>query len=44
MTTLNNQLLEVMDGIRSEISVHTDGKASITKRGLARLLGISRSV
>lgn len=44
MTTLNSQMAEVLSGIRNEVSVDTDGKASITKKGLAELLGISRSV
>lgn len=44
MTNLNSQLTEVLQGIRSEIKVDTEGKASITKKGLAELLGISRSV
>lgn len=44
MTNLNSQLTEVLQGIRSEIKVDIEGKASITKKGLAELLGISRSV
>lgn len=43
MTNLNSQLTEVLQGIRSEIKVDTDGKASITRNGLCVLLGISRS-
>lgn len=37
-------MVEVLQGIRSEITVDHDGKGSITKYGLANLLGISRSV
>ena len=44
MTNLNSQLTEVLQGISSDIKVDTDGKASISKKGLAELLGISRSV
>ena len=40
---LNSQMTEVLQGIRSEISVDTEGKGSITKNGLCVLLGISRS-
>lgn len=42
MTTLNSQMTEVLSGIRSEIKVDTEGKGSITKYGLANLLGISK--
>ena len=42
MTTLNSQMTGVLRGIRSEINVDTDGKGSITKYGLAKLLGISK--
>jgi hypothetical protein len=42
MTNLNSQLAEVLQGIRSEIKVDTDGKASITKYGLAKLISISK--
>jgi len=41
---LSSQMTEVLQGIRSEITVDKEGKASITKKGLAELLGISRSV
>lgn len=44
MTNLNSQMVEVLQGIRSEISVDKDGKGSITKNGLANLLSISRSL
>lgn len=44
MTNLNSQMIEVLQGIRSEISVDKEGKGSITKNGLANLLGISRSL
>lgn len=44
MTNLNSQMVEVLQGIRNEISVDKDGKGSITKNGLANLLGISRSL
>lgn len=43
MTNLNSQMTEVLQGIRSEINVDTDGKGSITRNGLCTLLGISRS-
>jgi hypothetical protein len=43
MTTLNSQMTEVLQGIRSEIKVDTEGKGSITRNGLCILLGISRS-
>jgi len=36
-------MVEVLKGIRSEISVDKEGKGSITKYGLCQLLGISRS-
>jgi len=42
MTNLNSQLTEVLKGIRSEIKVDTEGKASITKYGLTKLIGISK--
>jgi hypothetical protein len=42
MTNLNSQLTEVLQGIRSEIKVDTDGKASISKYGLAKLIGVSK--
>ena len=42
MTNLNSQLTEVLQGIRSEIKVDADGKASITKYGLAKLIGVSK--
>lgn len=42
MTNLNSQLAEVLQGIRSEIKVDTEGKASITKYGLAKLIGVSK--
>ena len=42
MTNLNSQLTEVLQGIRSEIKVDTEGKASITKYGLAKLIGVSK--
>ena len=41
--TLNSQMVEVLQGIRSEISVDKEGKGSITRNGLCVLLGISRS-
>lgn len=41
---LSSQMTEVLQGIRSEITVDKEGKGSITKKGLAELLGISRSV
>lgn len=44
MSNLNSQMSEVISGIRSEITVNTDGQGSISKRGLATLIGISRSV
>jgi hypothetical protein len=40
VTNLNSQLTEVLQGIRSEINVDTEGKASITRYGLCQLLGI----
>lgn len=43
MTNLNSQMDEFFNGFRSEISISTDGKGSITKNGLCVLLGISRS-
>ena len=43
MTNLNSQMVEVLKGIRSEISVDKEGKGSITRNGLCVLLGISRS-
>jgi len=42
-SNLNSQMVEVLKGIRSEISVDKEGKGSITKYGLCQLLGISRS-
>lgn len=42
MTNLNSQLTEVLQGIRSEIKVDTDGKASITKYGITKLIGVSK--
>ena len=44
MTDLNSQLTEVLQGVRSEIKVDTDGKTTITSNGLAFLLGISHSL
>lgn len=43
VSQLNSQMIEVLQGIRSEITVDKDGKASITRNGLCVLLGISRS-
>jgi hypothetical protein len=37
-------MVEVLQGISSEITVDKEGKGSITKYGLANLLGISRSL
>lgn len=44
MTDLNAQMVEVLSGIRSEIKVDAEGKGSITKYGLATILGISHSI
>lgn len=44
MATLNSQLTEVLQGIRSEIKVDTEGKGTISSNGLALLLGISHSL
>ena len=43
-SNLNSQMIEVLQGIRSEITVDKEGKGSITKNGLVNLLGISRSL
>ena len=43
MTDMNSQMVEVLKGIHSEITVDIEGKGSITKNGLCVLLGISRS-
>lgn len=40
---LSSQMVEVLQGIRSEITVDKEGKGSITRNGLCVLLGISRS-
>jgi hypothetical protein len=40
MSNMNSQLTEVLTGIRSEITVDVEGKGSITRNGLAKLLGI----
>lgn len=44
MTNLNSQVVETLQGIRSEITVDKEGKGSITKSGLCVLLNISRSL
>jgi hypothetical protein len=44
MTNLTQQLKAVLDGIKDEITVDTEGKGSITKYGLTKLLSISPSV
>lgn len=44
MTPINSQMTEVLQGIRSEINVDTEGKGTITSNGLALLLGISHSL
>lgn len=40
---LNSQMVEVLQGIRSEITVDREGRGSITRNGLCVLPGISRS-
>ena len=40
MTSLSSQMVEVLQGIRSEITVDKDGKGSITRYGLCQLLSI----
>ena len=40
MTSLSSQMVEVLQGIRSEITVDKDGKGIITRYGLCQLLSI----
>jgi hypothetical protein len=44
MTNLNGQMVEVLNGVKSEILVDKEGKGSITKYGLSKMLGISKDV
>lgn len=43
ISNLSSQMVEVLQGIRSEITVDKEGEGSITRNGLCVLLGISRS-